>query len=284
MTPSPRFYKFMLMVLPVGVVVGTIVFMVAYFHMAREEEREHSVIASYGLRITDLEDMVGKFTDRIGLRDHRQEEGKRGLKQAASMIEGRLGPQNVGYNVEKGEGIVIEGAIWRSLWVDLLGDSKPNEVVILAVSYAGAGQDADANCLSTAMMLASSMARHAPAKTLRFVFLPLEQSSELQNQWLLERCIKDGETCVGVVGLKTMNKAPEVGGDDWEVDASRPQDQAWWQYLKNGEELQAEQPASVWLTTSVFSNHAWQDRRYDRLERTITLSAQIEDWLKRVLK
>jgi hypothetical protein len=284
MTPSPRFYKIMLMVLPVGVVIGTIVFMVAYFHMAREEEREHSVIASYGLRMSDLEDMVAKFTDRIGLRDYRQEDGKRGLKQAASMIEGRLGPQNVGYNVEKGEGVASDGTIWRSLWVDLRGESKPHEVVIVAVSYAGAGQDADGNCLSTAMMLASSMARHAPAKTLRFVFLPLEQSSELQNQWLLERCLNEGEACVGVIGLKTMNKAPEVGGDDWEVETPRSQDQAWWLYLRGERELQPEQPAYVWVTTSVFSNHAWQDRRYDRLERTITLTAQIEDWLRRVSK
>ena len=54
------------MVLPVGVVLGTIIFMFMYFYLEREDEKNHAVIVSHGLRVSDLEDMVGKFTRRIG--------------------------------------------------------------------------------------------------------------------------------------------------------------------------------------------------------------------------
>ena len=74
---SPRIYKILLMVLPVGVVLGTIIFMFMYFYLEREDEKNHAVIVSHGLRVSDLEDMVDKFTSRIGLngKSRRKREG-----------------------------------------------------------------------------------------------------------------------------------------------------------------------------------------------------------------
>lgn len=286
---QPRIYKFLLMFLPVGVVIGTIVFMVMYFYMEREEKRDHAVIASYGLRLGDLEDMVGKFTDRIGLRDHATPEGRRGLKRAASMIEGRLGPQNVGYPVEKGPGMAIDGLLWKSLWVDLRGENNPDEVVLAAVSYAGAGELADAHCVSTLVMLASSMAREKPAKTIRFVFLPLNQTPEEQNRWLLDRCIGSGETCAGIVSLKTMTARPEAGGGEWEVVAPREIDQRWWKYVSQSGPTP--EPASspsasptVWVSASVFSSQAWEGRKEGQLQQTLEVARKVEKWLRRAAR
>lgn len=276
------------MVLPVGVVIGTIVFMFAYFYMEKEEERERSVIASYGLRLTDLDDMVSKFSDRVGERSHTSEPGQKGLRQAASMIEGRLGPQNVGYRVSKGRGMVIDSLIWKSLWVDLRGETSPEDVVMVAVSYAGPGEDADANCLSTVMMLASSMAREKNAKTLRFVFLPLSLSPDEQNRWLVQSCLQEGETCSGIIGLQPMVGPPSAASEEWSVVTSTNRDQEWWQYLHRGESINPgsaeESPVSVWVTASVYSPEAWQNRRNDRLQRTVQLAAQMEDWLRRAAK
>ena len=278
---QPRFYKIMLMILPVGVVVGTIVFMFMYFYMEREDERKHAVIASYGMRLDDLDDMVEKFTDRIGPRTHATEQGRYGLKQAASMIEGRLGPQNVGYPVKKGEGEAIDGLQWKSLWVDLTGAVDPDQVVLAAVSYAGAGEVADGNALSTMMMLASSMAREKPAKTIRFVFLPLNLSPAQQNSWLRDRCVGAGETCIGIVGLKTMDAAPQAGGEDWEVVAPSEKDQLWWRYLSAAGAMPDQEEVGVWISNSVFSSHTWKDRRPDRLQRTLKEAKKIENWLRR---
>lgn len=284
--PSPRKYKILIMILPVGVVIGTIVFMIAYFHMEREELRERSVIASYGLRVGDLEDMVSKFSDRVGERSRNSESGRKGLKQAASMIEGRLGPQNVGYRVNKGDGLVMDGLIWKSLWVDLRGERSPEDVVMVAVAYAGAGQDADANCLSTVMMLASSMARESHACTLRFVFLPWDLSPAEQNRWLLQRCLQDGERCRGIIGLRPMEEVPRAGGDQWLVTSESSRDRDWWAYLSQGGKMPGEgaEPVSVWATASVYSAKAWVGRRDARLERTIQLAAEMEEWLRRAAR
>ena len=127
------------MVLPVGVVLGTIIFMFMYFYLEREDEKNHAVIVSHGLRVSDLEDMVDKFTSRIGEREIETEAGRAGLLRAASMIEGRLGPQNVGYPVRRSEGEAAHGLLWKSLSVEILGEERPQEVIFAAVSYAGAG-------------------------------------------------------------------------------------------------------------------------------------------------
>ena len=112
---SPRIYKILLMVLPVGVVLGTIIFMFMYFYLEREDEKNHAVIVSHGLRVSDLEDMVDKFTRRIGEREIETEAGRAGLLRAASMIEGRLGPQNVGYPVRRSEGEAAHGLSMEKL-------------------------------------------------------------------------------------------------------------------------------------------------------------------------
>ncbi len=279
---SPLVYKVLLMTLPVGVVIGTIIFMFAYFYMEREEERDHAVIISHGLRVSDLEDMVGKLTDRIGSRDIETEEGRGGLRRAASMIEGGLGPQNVGYPVKRSEGEAAHGRLWKSLYVEIRGEDDPEEIIFAAVSYAGAGEVADSNCVSTLMMLASAMAREKPAKTLRFVFLPMNKSPDQQNRWLLDRCLKDGESCVGIIGLQTMTGSPKAGGADWEAITSSDADKAWWDFVSNessSEIKTSSSPPSVWVSHAVYSPEAWVDKRADRLAHTLDAVREIRAWL-----
>lgn len=277
----PCVYKVLLMVLPVGVVVGTIVFMIAYFYMEREEEMERTVIVSHGLRVSDLEDMVDKFTDRIGERNIDTERGRIGLRRAASMIEGRLGPQNVGFPVRKCQGEAAYGLLWKSLSVEIRGEGKPEEVVFAAVSFSGEGEVADANCVSTLMMLAQSMARVKPVRTLRFVFLPADRTPAEQNQWLLRRCLKPGEVLAGVVGLKTMQGAPETGVEDWQPDDSVGHDKAWWEFLSSGGERPGGQTLAVWVTHPVFSSEAWIGKKRQRLERSLGAAREIRGWLLR---
>ena len=88
---SPRIYKILLMILPVGVVVGTIIFMFMYFYLEREDEKNHAVIVSHGLRVSDLEDMVDKFTSRIGEREIETEAGRAGLREG--RVDDRRAPR-----------------------------------------------------------------------------------------------------------------------------------------------------------------------------------------------
>ena len=279
---SPRIYKILLMILPIGVVIGTIIFMFMYFYLEREEEKNHAVIASHGLRVSDLDDMVDKFTDRIGKRNIESEQGRAGLRRAASMIEGRLGPQNVGYPVLKSEGKAAYGFLWKSLSVEILGEQKPDEVVFAAVSYAGDGVDADANTVSTLIMLASSMARENPARTIRFVFTPLNSSPEEQNQWLVERCLKPGESCFGIIGIQIMTEMPSAAGSAWQADVKSASDIAWWNALRDdGVEVNSNpsEIGSVWLTHPVFSAQTWIDSRGRRLDSTLSVAQDLRKWL-----
>lgn len=270
------------MTLPVGVVIGTIIFMFMYFYMEREDERKRTVIVSHGLRIGDLEDMVDKFTDRIGERDIETEQGRVGLRRAASMIEGRLGRQNVGYLVSKCQGQAAHGLLWKSLSVEIRGEEHPEEVVFAAVSYSGNGGVADANTVSTVMMLAQAMAREKPARTLRFVFLPMDDPADQQNSWLIKRCLQPGESCAGIIGLHMMPDTPAAGTSAWQATTGDPADKSWWDYLSgksaDGKFSGGRTPA-VWLTHPVFSSKTWMDKKGERLERTLDATRELRAWL-----
>lgn len=281
---SPRIYKILLMILPVGVVVGTIIFMFMYFYLEREDEKNHAVIVSHGLRVSDLEDMVDKFTSRIGERDIETEAGRAGLLRAASMIEGRLGPQNVGYPVRRSEGEAAHGLLWKNLSVEILGEEKPQEVIFAAVSYAGAGGDADANTVSTMMMLASSMAREKPARTIRFVFMPYKDAPQNQNRRLLTRCLKSGESCFGIIGLQTTGEIPSAVDSAWQMQmqTQSPVDIAWWSSLTEESSAMKFRDGvvpSAWLTHPVYSSQTWIGNRSLRLERTLIAAQDLRKWL-----
>lgn len=279
--PAPRIYKVLLMILPVGVVVGTIVFMFMYFYLEREEEKNYSVIVSHGIRVSDLEDMVEKFTNRIGERRIETEAGRDGLRKAASMIAGRLGPQNVGYPITMSEGQAAHGRFWKSLSVEILGEAEPGEILFVAVSYAGAGEDADANAVSTMMMLASSMAREKPSRTIRFVFTPFDDSNQDHDQWLLTRCLMPGERCIGIIGLKTMDAMPSTGDSNWQISTNSAQDLEWWNSLQSEEPVSRSDDAvpAVWLTHTVFSSKTWINQRAQRLESTLDAAQELRKWL-----
>ncbi|MBK1853547.1 hypothetical protein JO972_01110 [Verrucomicrobiaceae bacterium 5K15] len=279
---NPRIYKVILMILPVGVVIGTIIFMYMYFHNERRDEQNHAVIASHGLRVDDLQDMVGKFSNRIGVRAVDSEEGRRGLVAAASMIEGRLGPQNVGFPVKKSEGQASHGRLWKALWVDIRGSEDPESIIFAAVSFSGAGEMADANTVSSMVMLASTMAREVPERTIRFVFLPLDLSPSEQNRWLLERCLNDGERCDGIVGLKEMQGELAVGDGAWQAEAGS--DSQWWQYLQDQSSRPETEAPAVWLSHPVFSPDTWKGQDDKRLQKTIEAAGSMKEWLKRAAK
>ncbi len=274
----PRLYKILIMILPVGVVIGTIVFMWMYFAKHQEESNEQNIIVATGIRISDLQDMVGKFTDLIGPRTTETEEGRTGLRQAAAMIEGRLGPQNLGLIVRKDHGEAAHDLLFKGLWVDVRGKEKPDEIVFMAVSYAGAGEVADANTTSTVMMLASSLAKENPSRTIRFVFLPFDRNPAEQNRWLTERCLSSEETCAAIIGLKTMQQAPQIGTEAWSTVDTEAKATLWWDSLKEGKPVDAETP-SVWMTHPVYASQAWQDRREERLKATIRVTQEMRGWL-----
>lgn len=263
--PDP-IYKFLIMFLPVGVVLGTIIFMVMYFHMEREKENIQPIIVSREMKVTELEGLVEKFTDRIGERDLDTEKGRAGLRRAASMIEGGLGPQNLGLTVTKGKGEAAHGLLWKSLSVEIRGGSNPEEIVLAAVSYSGAGDVADANTVSTMIMLVNSMAREESSKTIRFVFLPLKEANVdyLKQRALLS--LKSDEKLAGFIALDTMANMPELLDEGW-VN------------LSTKASINLSNQNDLILTHSVYSADTWKDDQDGRLASTLKVAKELRSWL-----
>jgi hypothetical protein len=132
------------------------------------------------------------------------EEGKRGMRQRLSFIEGTLSPQNYGFVVQKGAEVSYEGGLWPALWVDVEGGAKREEVIVVAVQMDG--RDDDVVALMTA---ARAMKDAKVARTIRLVWY-FEGPALIGDRRGSE--ITDGEEVVAVFHLRGLPGADSVGG------------------------------------------------------------------------
>ncbi|MGJ8675906.1 MAG: hypothetical protein ACSHX0_00165 [Akkermansiaceae bacterium] len=269
---TQRIYKFIIMALPLGCIVGVAVFMTMYYLNKKDEAKEQNVLIAHDMRVGDLEDMVEKFTDRIGVRELDTEAGRKGLQRAASMIEGSLGPQNLGFTVTRSSGEAAHGLLWKNLSVDIRGEKKPDDVVFALVSYAGEGKVADANAVATMMMLVSSMAYEKPARTIRFVFSPLKKPLDEKRGWLLAESLLAGENSVAVLGIDVMATAPDMSTDGWQNVESMTKANLTATLAQKGQ-------TPLWLTHSVLSSQAWAGNDNGRFRSTLEAAQEIKAWL-----
>ena len=81
-----------------------------------------------------LRDSVSKLEELVGERGYSGERAQVGLRRAASLIEGTIGPNNLGYKVERDTGSAYEGRIWKNYWIDS-SESGGDGTVLLWADY-----------------------------------------------------------------------------------------------------------------------------------------------------
>lgn len=174
--PSPpRFFKALLVALPAGTVLLGIVAMVWYFQRDRILGPERPRSMAREPSAASLADRIAKLSGPLtGTRQAGDENGRRGLEAVSAMVEGSLGPNNMGYEPTS-EPFESGGFSWRNLLAENKGERNPTEVVEVRVSMdrgnAGPPGPAENLGLAAALELAQAMAGAPHRRTVRFVFL-----------------------------------------------------------------------------------------------------------------
>lgn len=120
-----------------------------------------------------LQDDLRKLTEIVGPRHAGTEAGATGLRRAASMIEGSLGPGNAGYKVQVEPGPETPNGSWPIIIARLPG-SKPGLAVLAGydANPAGGGVEANATGVASTMAAAQALAGEELGKAVTFVFVP----------------------------------------------------------------------------------------------------------------
>lgn len=120
---------------------------------------------------SSLLDDVTKLSQAIGERNTSSPEARENLKRASSLIQGGVGPSNMGYKVQQKP----DPAGTPLIWIEVYGKKDERALWIIAPydSPTGSnGVERNATGVAATMAVAQAVAAAKPAHPIRFVFLP----------------------------------------------------------------------------------------------------------------
>ncbi|MFT4548250.1 MAG: hypothetical protein ACI8XO_000891 [Verrucomicrobiales bacterium] len=215
MKSPAKWYGIGLAAMPLGLVVLGGVSFALYFLKADDgpavkgENVENAAIFRKGIARSDLQDYVEMLSVTIG---ERNVEKHANLQRAATWLESALGPNNMGYQVER-QTYKVNGKACHNIIVQINGTSKPDEIVVVGAHYDSAintpGADDNASGVAAMVCLANAFVGTEPERTLRFVGFTNEepphfQTSAMGSYVYAKSCSKEEEEIVAMLSLESL--------------------------------------------------------------------------------
>lgn len=131
-TRQPWVWKAAIVGLPVGLIAGIIIAMTIKIAKGPRNEMVAATYAARDYSSASLMDSVSKLEDLLGSRSFVGETGQQQMRSSAALIQGSLGPNNLGYVVEDEIAYTREGKVWRNFWLKSESVSGEGHLLIWA--------------------------------------------------------------------------------------------------------------------------------------------------------
>lgn len=223
MKDQSKWYGIGLVVLPLGFVVLGAISLAIFFLKAdgdavnERKNAENAGIFRKGISRADLESYIEMLASTIGERNVANYDN---LQRAATWLESALGPNNMGYQVER-QTYQVGGKDCHNIEVQITGRGKPDEIVIVAAHYDSAsgtpGADDNASGVAALVCLANAFVGTTPERTLRFVGFTNEepphfQTSSMGSYVYAKRCQQREENVVAMLSLESLGYFSDAPG------------------------------------------------------------------------
>lgn len=211
------FIRFLLILLPVGLLISTIVVIVMIYQdnknaLADPNEAVRLEAAALNRRAVsqkDLSESLKVLTDQIG---ERHLEKSKELEQTALWIESTLGGGNIGYLVQR-QIFEVNGQEVRNLIAELPGKLLRSEIIVVSTHYdthpGSPGANASGSGVAALISLARAFAGDAQERTVRFAAFVNDASPSADQKATgsfayAERCSQKEENIVAVLSLESL--------------------------------------------------------------------------------
>ncbi len=168
----PRWATWLLVILPLWLLLSGAGAIWYSKHSEKDKELEKQQFFARSVSQSAIQDDVNKIVDIIGERNATSPDAAYNLTRMAAMIEGALGPSNMGFTVEKQRG----PAEWPLLHVAINGTAKYLSPVWVICSYdsrAGRkGVEANATGVASVLAAAQALAGEKLRASVQFTFVP----------------------------------------------------------------------------------------------------------------
>lgn len=168
----PRRVGLLLVILPLWLIVSGGGAMWYFLQRDKKLETEERQRFSRSVSEAALADDMRKLVGIVGERNGASETAAKNLSRAAAMIEGSLGPSNIGFTVSRAPG----PADWPLLHVRITGSNPSSPAVWVVCAYDSRpgkpGVEANATGVAAMLAAAQALAGETPAASVHFAFLP----------------------------------------------------------------------------------------------------------------
>lgn len=167
-----RWVPLLLVILPLWLALSGAFGLWWYFQREKQAERESAARFASSVSAVSLADDLQKIVQVVGERNLARPESAAALARVAAMVEGALGPANIGYSVER---IRTEGDL-PLLQVTLRSRKPAGEPLWLLTSLdsppGSRGGEANASGLAATLAVAAAMAGDVLPRDVIFLFVP----------------------------------------------------------------------------------------------------------------
>lgn len=115
---EPWVWKAAIVALPVGLIAGVVIAMTLKISKGPRNEMVDVVYAVSDYNSAALMDSVSKLDNLLGQRSFSGEGGQQQMRSTAALIQGSLGPNNLGYEVSDDIAFTQAGKVWRNFWIE----------------------------------------------------------------------------------------------------------------------------------------------------------------------
>jgi hypothetical protein len=168
--------KILIVAIPVWLAVSGGVGLWLHFRQQEKERQEQKHAYRKDINQKSLADDFAKITRQIGARHHATETSREALLRMAAMIEGAMGPNNIGYEVKRLAGKEQSGITAPLLVADVLR-RKTRDEIWLIVPYDSPREmpvgQASASAVAVSFAVAQSLVGQPLERNVRFLFVPM---------------------------------------------------------------------------------------------------------------
>ena len=165
-------------------------------YLGANEEIEIRPPAEGEVVLSEMEDYLNKLTLQVPPRNLKTKNGQQALRSVAAMIDGTLGPSNIGFPIEQ-KTDAAEDLLWRTIWIEA-GNLKSKKVVLLSIPYGESG-----HTVAFALGFGEYLTKHKPDYQLKLVFSP--PLEPINSTWLRNHIVEKEESLAGIIHLHTLS-------------------------------------------------------------------------------
>ena len=218
---SARKFWWIIMILPIGLVVGSITSVVHHLRQNDEKEAQLEFQVAVAINADDIESAMDRSL-LIGKRNIATEVGRNNTQAVNRFIQGTVSPGGTGIQFTE-TNITSNGQKKLKLTYTDIAGIKENEFVVLVIELVGEKGPADAAKIGLTPSLIRSLTAEKPLYSLRFVLSPETQSASKHAQSLRKNTLTSKKQKIRkVIVLKEQSDVKITDPNDWKLIVSEP--------------------------------------------------------------